>query len=177
MSAHRFAVRYAQSLIDIATEMNQLDAVFNDVKELHEALTTSEDLYNLFHSPIVSGDKKMDVVTAVFPHFSPIIAKFVQLAIHKRREAHLDEFCAQFIELYHELKKTGVASLTVSSEVSQDVVNKLKGTLEQQTGKSIHVDVTVDPSLISGYILQMGDRRIDASVSRQLNDIRKQLLA
>jgi F-type H+-transporting ATPase subunit delta len=177
MSAHRYAVRYAQSLLDIATEMNQLDAVYNDVHELHQALTTSEDLYNLFHSPIVSGDKKMDVVAAAFPHFSPIIAKFVQLSIHKRREAHLDEFCAQFIALYHDLKKTGVASLTVSSEVSNDVVQKLKGALEQQTGKSIQVDVTVDPSLISGYILQMGDRRIDASVSRQLNDIRKQLLA
>lgn len=177
MSAHRFAVRYAQSLIDIATEMNQLEVVYNDVHELHQALTTSEDLYNLFHSPIVSGDKKMDVVAAAFPHFSPIIAKFVQLSIHKRREAYLDEFCAQFISLYHDLKKTGVASLTVSSEVSNDVVLKLKGALEQQTGKSIQVDVTVDPSLISGYILQMGDRRIDASVSRQLNDIRKQLLA
>jgi F-type H+-transporting ATPase subunit delta len=177
MSAHRFAVRYAQSLIDLALEMNQLDLVFNDVQQMNDAIRSSEDLYHMFHSPIVPGDKKMAVVDAIFPNLSPIIGKFVKLVIHKRREKYLDEFCAQFISLYHDLKKTGVASLTVSAEVSSDLIQKVKSSLEQQTGKTIQVEVNIDPQLISGYILQMGDRRIDASVARQLSDIRKQLLA
>ena len=172
----RLATRYAKSLVDLATEKGQLEAVYADMKYLQAVCKASKEFVALLKSPIIKNDQKNSIVTAVTKgKVSELTSAFNILLVKKGRESDLPEIAFAFIDLYNEIKgihrvklKTAVA---VSDEVKKSIEEKVK--TAQNLG-TIELETVVDAKLIGGFVLEFSNKLVDASILRDLKDIKKQ---
>ena len=174
----RLAGRYAKSLIDLAVEKNQLEEAYKDMVFLQALCKSNPDFVALLKSPIISADKKQAIIKALTEgKVSGIAAAFISLLIRKGRESVLPQIAPAFIEQYKRLKGIQTVSLTTAAPVSEDlkkaIVDKVK---TQLPSKTIELTTTVDEDLIGGFVLQIGDTLVDASIAYDLNAIKKQFL-
>lgn len=172
----RLASRYAKSLIDIAIEQNALEDILKDMQMIDLVCRQNRDFLLLMRSPIVSADKKFAIVDAIFTsRVAPLTAAFLKLLINKGREQNVDEIAQAFIQQYREKKKIKTIRLTTASPVDSTVIDVLKNKVAAAYKESsIEIETNTDPALLGGFILDMGDRQLDASIARDLSDIKKQ---
>ena len=172
----RLATRYAKSVLDLAIEKGQLENVYNDMSYLRALCRVSREFVNLLRSPIIKADKKGKIIDAITGgNISTITAAFIRLLLAKEREGYLPEIAAAFIEQYKDHKGIRTVRLTTAVPVSEAlrkaIVDKVRnGHADQQ----IELDTDVREELIGGFILEIGDRMVDASISYELNNIRQQ---
>lgn len=174
----RLAGRYAKSLIDLAVERNELDKVYDDMQYLQQVCKGNRDFVAVLRSPVISPDKKQTILQAVTNgNISEITSGFNRLLVRKGRESNLPEIAQAFIDQYKQLNEIYTIRLTtatpVSEEVKQQIVDKVSSQLPM---KHIELTTTVNEDLIGGFVLQIGDKLIDASIAYDLNAIRKQFL-
>src|SRR5690349_3036895 len=128
----RLATRYAKSLIDLAKEKGQLEAIYKDMEFLQAVCKNSRDFVVLLRSPVIKADKKNAILTAVTQgKVSEITAAFNRLLINKGRESYLPEIVTAFVDQYNHLKGIHTLKLTtaipVGEDVKQHIVSKVKG--------------------------------------------------
>ncbi len=172
----RLATRYAKSLIDLAIEKDQLEKIFADMQWLQQVCKQSRDFANLLKSPVVRPEKKQKVVEAIIKgNVSEITALFVRLLIAKGRESNLPEIITAFIEQYKKHKNIYTVKLATASPLSEDlknaIINQIRKTSEM---RNIELETKVNKDLIGGFVLQAGDKLIDASVAYDLKQIARQ---
>jgi F-type H+-transporting ATPase subunit delta len=172
----RLAARYAKSILDLSLEKNQLEAVHNDMLLLKETCRNSSDLVNLLRSPIIKSDKKGKILTAIFAgKISPMTSAFITLLLHKEREGYLPEISTAFVDQYKIYKGISTAKLTTAVPVSEDLKQAILQKLKTERNlQQIELDTEVRKELIGGFILEIGDLRMDSSVAFELNNVRKQ---
>jgi F-type H+-transporting ATPase subunit delta len=176
MQNTRVASRYAKSLLDLAVERGQLEKVYNDMLYLQQLNKGSKEFLNLLRSPVVNSDTKIKAINAVTAgKISELTIAFTTLLIHKTREADLPEVITSFIQQYKQHKNINIVKLTTAVPVSEDVKKQL---IEQvtKTGnlQNIELETTVDPNIIGGFVLQSGDKLIDASIAYELKNVSRQ---
>lgn len=172
----RLAARYAKSILDLSLEKGQLETVYNDMLLLKDACRNSKDLVAVLRSPIIKADKKGKILDAIFAgKVSAMTSAFVTLLLNKEREGYLPEIAAAFVEQYKVHKGISTVKLTtavpVGEDVKQAILQKLKTERHLQ---QVELDSEVNPALIGGFVLEIGDERMDSSVAFELNNIRKQ---
>jgi F-type H+-transporting ATPase subunit delta len=172
----RLAARYAKSLIDLSIEKGQLEKVFADMQWLQAVCKSNPDFVNLLRSPVISADKKQKIIRAVTDgRVGELTTLFNQLLISKSRESNLPEIVAAFISQYKAYKKIYIVKLTTASPVSEaiknEIINQVKKTSDME---NIELETSVDENLIGGFILQTGDKLIDASIAYDLKHIARQ---
>jgi len=178
MSNARLAGRYAKSLLDLAIEQGQLEIVYADMKYVQAVCKASMELVNLLRSPIIKADQKISILTAVTKDkVSALTASFNVLLVKKGREGELPEVANAFIEQYNALKGIHQVTLTTAVEVSDDI----KKSIEQKVKSSnefgsVELTTHTNPDLIGGFVLEFNNNLLDASVLRDLKDIKKQFL-
>jgi F-type H+-transporting ATPase subunit delta len=137
---------------------------------------SNRDLVNLLNSPIVKSDKKRQILEAITAgRISPLTTAFNALLMSKEREAYLPEIAAAFEEQYKAYKGIQTVKLTTAVPVSEDlkeaILNKVR-TDRQVT--QIDLETAVREELIGGFVLEIGDELIDASVAYDLGKIKHQ---
>ncbi len=178
MSNARLAGRYAKSLLDLAIEQGQLEIVYADMKYVQAVCKASMELVNLLRSPIIKADQKISILTAVTKEkVSVLTSSFNVLLVKKGREGELPEMANAFIEQYNALKGIHQVTLTTAVEVSDDI----KKSIEQKVKSSnefgsVELTTQTNPDLIGGFVLEFDNNLLDASVLRDLKDIKKQFL-
>ena len=172
----RLASRYAKSLIDLAIEKNQLENVFADMQWLQQLVKGSRDFSNLLRSPIVKGDKKKKIVDAILKgKVSEITFTFVHLLIDKSREGNLAEIIAAFINQYKAYKNIYTVKLTTATRISDELKNAIIDQIRKtSTLQNIELETAVKEDLIGGFVLQAGDKLIDASIAYDLKQVARQ---
>ncbi len=176
MSASRIAGRYAKSLLDLAIEQNLLDEVYNQVASLKKDISGSRDLSLLLKSPIISSDKKQACLDGLYKgKVNGLLQKFIEIIVSKKREPYLSDISDAFVSLYNKHKGVGEATLITASEVSDDLVQKIKGFVMANAKGINTVQITkkVDPSIIGGFVLQFNDQQYDSSIATKLKNISK----
>jgi F-type H+-transporting ATPase subunit delta len=178
MQNPRLASRYAKSLIDLAIEQNALEPTLQDVQLIDGTIRGSRELTSMLRSPIIKTDKKQAVLNAVFgTKLSPLTSSFVKLLTDKGREANLGEIASSFISQYREMKSISSVKLITAAPVSEQVRESIREKVAAaMPGRSVEMSTEVRAELIGGFVLEMGDRLVDASIKRDLNDIRKQFM-
>ncbi len=176
MQNPRLAGRYAKSLIDLAIEKNQLDAIYADMLFLQSVCRNSRDFVNLLKSPIIKADKKDKILEAVTGNrIGPITAAFNKLLISKGREIYLPEIIEAFIEQYKQYKGIHTVQLTtavpVSEELKKEIIDRIKSGASMQ---QIELNTVVKEEIIGGFVLEVGDQLVDASIAYDLNNVRQQ---
>jgi F-type H+-transporting ATPase subunit delta len=176
MSNARLAGRYAKSLLGLATEQGQLEAVYADMKYLHAVCEASSEFVNLLRSPIIKADQKNSIINAVTKDkVSLLTNSFTVLLVKKGRESDLPEMATAFIEQYNEIKGIHQVTLTTAVEVSDDLKKAIEEKVKAENKfATVELTTKTDQSLIGGFILEFDNNLLDASIARDLRDVKKQ---
>lgn len=174
----RLAGRYAKSLVDLSVEKGELENVYKDMQYLQAVTRSNRDFVNVLKSPVISSDKKQSILEAITGgKISELTTLFNRLLIRKGREANLPEITGAFIEQYKQKKQIHGMRLTTAAPVSDSLKQEIVEKVKSQTGiRNIELTAEVDEELIGGFVLQVGDMLIDASIAYDLNIIKKQFL-
>lgn len=172
----RLASRYAKSLLDLSLEKGELEAVYTDMQWLQAVCKSNRDFVNMLKSPVISSDKKEKILEAVTAgKISALTAAFNQLLAVKHRESYLPEITDAFIALYKSHKQIYIVKLTTATPVSEAVKNEIVSQVKKSSDmQHIELETTVDDKLIGGFVLQAGDKMIDASIAYDLRQIARQ---
>lgn len=177
MQNPRLATRYAKSLLDLSVEQNELAEVYADMKLLQQINKSNPDFVALLRSPIITSDKKDKIIDAVVgDKVSKLTMLFVRLLTTKTRESNLPEIVTAFITQYNKLKNIQTVKLTTATVISDDLKNSIIAKLKDSVTGDIEIETSVQDELIGGFKLEIGGTLIDATILRDLNDVRKQFL-
>jgi F-type H+-transporting ATPase subunit delta len=178
MKNPRLAGRYAKSIIDLSIEQNQLEAVYADMKFIQSICKSNPDFVAVLRSPIIKGDVKGKIVESITKErVSKLSSAFITLLIVKGREYDLPEIANAFIDQYNEIKNIHKVKITTAIAVDADFTNALIAKLKAASNiKNVEVENAVDESLIGGFVLETGGKLIDASVLKDLNELKKEFL-
>lgn len=173
MSEIRIASRYAKSLIELAQERGVLEQVKEDMDMFAKVLDQSRDLKLLMRNPVVKSDKKLAVINAIFKgKVNDLTLVFFEIMARKSRESVLVFIAPEFTNQYNVYKGITTASVTTAVPLSEELRNELGQRLVAQTGQRVELEEKIDPTLIGGFVLRVGDQQIDSSVKYNLNKLR-----
>lgn len=169
MSETRIATRYAKSLLELAVEQNRVEDVYKDMLSLTKVCSENHQLVRLLRSPVVRNDKKRSILKAIFKQANPLTLAIFDIISKKKREAYLPAIAKAFHRQYNTLK--GIDPVAVTTAVPLGA--PLRKEIEQLATKistldKIELTEKVDPEIIGGYILKVGDRQIDDSLRSKL---------
>lgn len=179
MTNPRLAYRYAQSLIDIAQEQKVLSEVLHDMNFIRTTISASRELELFLSSPIIKADKKSAAIDQIFESkTNPLTIKFIQLLINKGRESNLYEIATSFESLYDEMHKVKKIKVTSAVPMTEAIKNVVVAKAQSMVpGYELKVDEIINPDIIGGFIIEVGDKLYDASVKTELYKIKKQFLS
>ncbi len=174
----RLAGRYAKSILDLAIEQGQLEAVYADMKYIQAACNASSEFVNMLRSPIIKADQKNSILSAVLKNNVGVLSNaFIVLLVKKGRESDLHEIANTFIEQYNSMKGIHQVTLTTAVEISAEMKNSIEQKVKSDNSfTSVELTTKTDESLIGGFVLEFNNNLLDASISRDLKDIKKQFL-
>jgi F-type H+-transporting ATPase subunit delta len=172
----RLAARYAKSLIDLAIERNELDTIYKDMLFMQSVCRGSRDFVNLLKSPVIPSEKKDKILTAITAgRLSAVVSTFNKLLIQKNREAFLPEIVTAFIQQYKDYMGICLATLTTATPASEELKKTIIDKIKTSTAiKHIELNTVVKEGIIGGFILEVGDLLVDASIAFDLSKIKKQ---
>jgi F-type H+-transporting ATPase subunit delta len=178
MQSPRLAGRYAKSLVDLSQEKGQLETVYKDMLYLQQVSKQSREFVVLIKSPIIKADKKNAILDAVTKgRVSELTAAFNRLLVTKGRESVLPEIVNAFIDQYNAIKGINKVKLTTATEASEELKRLMIEKVQAETGfKSVELETKTDPSIVGGFVLEFNNNKVDASILRDLKDIRKQFM-
>jgi F-type H+-transporting ATPase subunit delta len=168
------AGRYATALFELALEANSIDAVLADLQKFDSLLAESPDLTRLVRSPVFTADVQLKAVAAVIDRagIAGLAAQFLKVLTQNRRLFAVHDVVKAYGGLVARHKGEVTAQVTVAEPLSEAHQHEIRDTLNAVTGKSVRVDVKVDPAIIGGLVVKLGSRMVDASLRTKLNSIK-----
>ncbi len=178
MNNPRLAGRYAKSLLDLAAEQNQIEAVYADMKWLNSVCKSNPDFTAVLSSPIIKADKKEVILKAVTDgRVNNLTAAFIKLLVTKTREANLPEIVNAYIDQYNTLNNIQKVKITTAGPLSdalrEEIMTNVKAAMPTKT---FEIETAIKDELIGGFIVETGGQLVDASILRDLKDIQKQFM-
>ncbi len=175
MSEIQVASRYAKSLIDLAAEQNSVEPVKKDIELFLETCRVNPQLQAILKNPIISLDKKANILDGLFgDKLNKMILSFFKIVVRKGRSQVLYATGKEFINQYNILKNVVKSTVTSASPLSQDNIAQIEEVVKQATKGEVILTAQVDPDLIGGFILKVGDKQFDTSLSSKLNKLKKE---
>ena len=175
MLSSKVAKRYAQGLLDFTQETGNTASVFGEMSDIVKTIEGSKELRNFFNSPVIDTKKKLAVASEIFKSFSPVSQNLIQLVIKHGREGQLQNIAQQFINKVEDLNGVQRITLTSAQPLSQsNVDNILKSTNLINHNNKFDVKTIINPDILGGYILRVGDQQVDTSVRSKLNNLKKE---
>lgn len=164
---------YSRSLFDVAKEQGDLDRVHDELGEFADALDDSHDLQVFFFSPYFSSQEKKDGLQKLIDDADDNLVRFLELLAERHRMPVLFRIRRAFDDLWRIENKRLPVTVTSAVELDKDTVDDIGKKIEEQTGQSIELSSKVDPDVLGGLVLQVGNMVLDASVRNRLQKLRK----
>ncbi|MES2873287.1 MAG: ATP synthase F1 subunit delta [Bacteroidota bacterium] len=175
MSEIQVASRYAKSLIDLAGEQSSVEEIKGDIELFLETCRENPELQAILKNPIISLDKKANILDGLFSgKVHEMILSFFKIVIRKGRAEILFATAKEFITQYNVIKNVVKATVTSASPLSKENISQIEDVVKQSTQGEVILTSHVDPKLIGGFILKVGDKQFDTSISSKLNKLRKE---
>ena len=171
--------RYALALVKYCGETGQGNVVCSEAETLEQALRTVPELRRMVTAAddVVSPfDKKKLLQTALGNHMSPELSRFLTLLNKNGRMDLVEDILRDFVTIYRRSIGIRKAHLVTATEPSERLLQRLKALVRQKTGDDVVIEVEVDPSIIGGFVFDIDEYLLDASVKRQLDRIRQQFI-
>ncbi|MFW5756127.1 MAG: ATP synthase F1 subunit delta [Tangfeifania sp.] len=177
MNESAIAVRYARAVFSLAKEKEIIDSVKNDMELIHGVCKDSADFNLLLKSPVVRTSQKIRLISQIFKNkVHPVTLNFLLLITRNNRESFIQAISRDTLDFIRREKNIKPAILTTAIAIDQAFISEIEKTMEKELGGKIELTSRVNPDIIGGLILRIGDKQLDAGIKTQLRNIKQELL-
>jgi F-type H+-transporting ATPase subunit delta len=171
----RVAARYAIALMDLGEELQQLDPIAEDLRDIEQTVRGSRELEVILISPVINPSQKLKLLTEIFgKRCNEMTMKFIALLVRKGRSEYLVATAQEFLRMLDVKNNIIHARIESAVKLSEEEERQLIAKLERMTGKQVRPEFDLDPALRGGFVARIGDEIVDASLKRQLELLREQ---
>jgi len=166
---------YARSLFEVARDQDKLDDVRDQLGEFADAVENDRALTTFFFSPYFSTDEKKDGLHKAVSGAEPILMNFLELLLEKHRMPAIHRIRREYDGLWREERKLLPVHVTSAVELDEEIVRSLGDRISQKTGRQVDLTAKVEPEIIGGIVLRVGNSILDASIRNRLEQLRRQV--
>src|SRR5215210_6880541 len=166
---------YARSLFEVAQEQGKLDDVRDQLGEFADALDSNQEMQVFFFSPYFSTQEKEEGLDKVVTDAEPILQNFLKLLIEKHRMPAVFRVRRTFDRLWQEENKLLPVEITSAIELDKQTIKQIGDRIGEQTDQKIELSSRVEPDILGGIVVRVGNSIIDASIRTRLEQLRKQV--
>lgn len=170
----RAAIRYAKAILDIAQTSGKADAVNNDMKSIVAAVADSLELKDFLLSPIIKMEVKKSALSEIFSNVQAETNSLFHLLYENKRFEILASIATEYNRLFDESNGIEVAKVTTAFPITAELETKVLAKIAEFSNKKITIENIVNPSIIGGFILRVGDQQYNASVSSKLSELKRE---
>jgi len=167
---------YARSLFEVATEHDKLDVVRDQLAEFAEALDASHELQMFFFSPYFSTDEKQEGLRQTVTEADESFLNFLSLLLENHRMPVIFRVRREYDRLWREANHLLAVQITSAVQLDPSVAERVGDEIGRQTGRTVELTSTVDPEILGGIVVRVGNSIIDASIRTRLDNLRKQVV-
>jgi F-type H+-transporting ATPase subunit delta len=166
---------YARSLFEVAKDQDKLDTVRDELGEFADALNESRELQVFLFSPYFSTQEKTEGLDRAISGADETVTNFLELLVEKHRMPVIFRIRAELDQLWEEENKRLPVQVTSAVELSEETVKQIGDKIAQQTDRKVDLSSRVDPDILGGIIVRVGNSVLDASIRNRLENFRKQV--
>jgi len=166
---------YARSLFEAAQEADKLDVVREQLGEFADALDENRELTVFFFSPYFSATEKKEGLASALEDAEPVVQNVLELLIEKHRMPIIFRLRRELDRLWEEENKLLPVQITSAVELEAATVERIGEEIGEQTGRKVNLVASVDPDVLGGIVLRVGNSILDASIRTRLENLRKQV--
>jgi F-type H+-transporting ATPase subunit delta len=166
---------YSRSLFEVAQEHDKLDRIKDELDAFADALAENRELSVFFFSPYFSTQEKEDGLRRTVLDADPTLVNFLQVLIENHRLPVIHRIRRQFDVLWDRENKRLPVEVTSAVELDRSVIEALEGRIREQTGQTVELQSIVNPDILGGIVLRVGNSILDASVRHRLEQLRKEV--
>jgi len=175
MRETRVSNRYAKALFELSVELKQLEETKDDMELIHLVCKQNRELVLMLKSPVIKETKKQSILRGIFEKkLSDLSFKFLMVITKNGREELIKEIAVQFIAIYKEFKNILPTTLTSAIQLDAVTREKIVALMADKTNAQIELTEEVRDEIIGGFILEFDNKQYDASILRQIIDLRKE---
>ncbi len=166
---------YARSLFEVAQEHDVLDRVHGELDEFADALAENRDLQVFFFSPYFSSEEKKEAIPKLVDGADERFVRFLELLAERHRMPVLFRIRRELDELWAEENRLLPVTITSAVELDDKVVKKVQKEIEEQTGRRTELTTEVDPDVLGGLAMRVGNLVMDGTVRARLDRLRREV--
>ncbi|HEV7174844.1 MAG TPA: ATP synthase F1 subunit delta [Solirubrobacteraceae bacterium] len=166
---------YARALFEVAKERDILDEIHDDLGAFATALEENRELAVFFFSPYFSSEEKKNGLKRAVTGADPIFMNFLETLLERHRMPVIFRMRTRFEQLWDEEKKLLPVEITSSVQLDKEIVQSIGERIGEQTGQKVELSSKVDPEILGGLVVRVGNFVLDASIRNRLNQLRKQV--
>jgi len=166
---------YARALFEVASERDSLDDVHEQLGQFADALRENRNLMQFFFSPYFSTDEKKGALERAIEGGNPEFVNFLEALIERHRMPVIFRMRERYDHMWEEARKLLPVEVTSAIELDDAIVQSIGERVGEQTGLKVELSSRVDPEILGGIVLRVGNLILDASISNRLEQLRKQV--
>jgi F-type H+-transporting ATPase subunit delta len=166
---------YARSLFEVAQEHDKLDEVRDQIGQFADALSESRELQTFFFSPYFSTEEKKEGLDTALEDAEEIVENFLALMIENHRMPALMRVRRELDRMWRDVNQLLPVEITSAVELDEAVTKEIGEEIGRQTGRTVELSSTVDPDVLGGIVVRVGNSILDASIRTRLERLRKQV--
>ena len=166
---------YARSLFEVAQEHDKLDVAREQIGEFADALDESRELQTFFFSPYFSTEEKKDGLDKALEGEDEVVRNFLAVLIENHRMPALFRIRRELDAMWRDVNKLLPVQVTSAVELDEAVTRQIGEEIGRQTGRKVELSTNVDPDVLGGIVLRVGNSILDASIRTRLDRLRKQV--
>jgi ATP synthase F1 delta subunit len=164
---------YGRSLFAVAPERSQLDEIHEQLGQFAEALQDNRDLAVFFFSPYFSTPEKKDGLKRAVEDADPTLVNFLELLIEKHRMPAIFRIRRYFDRLWEQENKILPVQISTATSLDDKIITQIGDQIGEATGQKVQLTADVDPDILGGIVLRVGNSILDASIRNRLDNLRK----
>jgi F-type H+-transporting ATPase subunit delta len=166
---------YARALFEVAKERGNIDEVREQLGEFADAVEADRNLSTFFFSPYFSTEEKKEGLHKAVTGADESVMNFLELLLEKHRMPVIHRMRREYDALWREENKLLPVDLTSAIRLDDELVRSLGDRISEQTGRKVELNAHVDPDIVGGIVLRVGNSIMDASLRNRLEQLRKQV--
>ena len=173
------SMRYAKALMEYAKSTGTEESLYKELRMLSRSFEKHPDLRFALDNPILTIREKFSLICAAAVGDAVAgreFTRFITLVLKNRRESFLQYICLAFLSLYRKDKHIGVAKLTTAVPVSKEVEERIRNSASSLLHAYMELQTEVDPAIEGGFVFDINDFRLDASIATQLKKVKQQFI-
>lgn len=175
MASTRAAIRYAKAILDLANSKGVAEAVNNDMKSIASTIESNLELSTFIQNPTTKVEVKESALLEVFANVNGVTKGLFHLLFENKRFEILEGIAVEYSRVFDESNGIEVAKVTTAIPMDAALEAKVLAKVSTLSDKKITIENIVDPSIIGGFILRIGDQQYNASVANRLQVLKREL--